>query len=184
VDAFVDWVAANLVEGIGFYSAYPSQSVQDIRARAGVVQGAVNTGMIQSPLTVVMPVKSPTHLAAVSQLVAHSLPKFYEAADAIGTVHFARFVPLGTTALAYVSEYDGDFNKHIQDLSTRLGPLFDEMLENMLDPPPTPVQTHTEAFGHWIMSHSKKPFQFYSAYPNLSVQDIRAGVAKATQAVG
>jgi len=182
VDAFYEWIVANNLPVLGFYSAYPTLSVQDIRTRAGVLHGAVNKGLEQSPLTLIMPAKSPTHLAAVSDLITRSLPRFYEAADTIGTVHFARFLPLGTKALAYVSEYDGSFDKHIQDLSTHLGPLFDEMFENLVDPPPAPVQKNTSAFSDWISAHNAKLWWFYSAYPSLSVQDIRAGAAKASQA--
>jgi hypothetical protein len=178
VDAFYDWIVANNLEVIGFYSAYPSLSVQDIRARSGIVHGAVNKGLVQSPLTLLMKPKSPTHLSALSQLVTQSLPTFYDAADTIGTLHFARFVPLGTTALGYISEYDGTFEKHMQDLSTHLGPFFDAVFENVADPPPTPVQKNARAFSEWISAHNIKPWWFYSAYPNLSVQDIQR-VAKA-----
>ena len=172
VDAFYDWIVANNVEVIGFYSAYPALSVQDIRARAGVVRGAVNEG-IQSPLTLTLKAKSPNHLMALSQLITQSLPRFYDAADTIGTLHFARFLPLGTIGLGYVSEYDGTFEKHIQDLSTHLGPIFDEVFENVADPPPTPVQKNTRAFADWVSARNIKPWWFYSAYPTLSVQDIR-----------
>jgi hypothetical protein len=176
VDSFLNWIKANLVEGLGYYSAYPTLSVQDIRLRAGVAHGGVKG--LQTPLTLVMPAKSPNHLAAASQVITQSLPKFYEAADAIGTIHFARFVPMGTTALLFVSEFDGDFDKHIQDCTTHLGPLFDQILANLADAPPTPVQKNTPAFAKWISARNLKPWLFYSAYPTLSVQDIRARFAK------
>ena len=179
-DAWMDWVAEHQVEGIGFYSAYPTLTVQDIRTRHGVVKGASEG--IQSPLTLVLPTKSPTHLAAASQLIAQSLPKLYEAADTIGTLHFARFIPMGATALTFISEYDGDLEKLIQDFTAHLGPLFDEILENVVDPPPTPVEKNAPAFAQWVKAHNIKPWIFYTGYPTLSVQDIRAGAAKASQA--
>ncbi len=178
VDAFYDWIVATNLQVIGFYSAYPELSVQDVRVRSGIVQGGVNKGLVQSPLTLIMKPKSPTHLLALSQVITQSLPAFYNAADTIGTLHFARFVPLGTTALGYISEYDGSFEKHMQDLPTYLGSFFDAALENVADPPPTPVQKNTRAFAEWISGHNLKPWWFYSAYPNLTVQDIQR-VAKA-----
>lgn len=181
VDAFYDWIVANNLQVMGYYSAYPTLSVQDIRTRAGVIKGAVNEGG-QSPLTLVLPVKSPNHLAAASALVAKSMPKFTEAADAIGTIHFARFLGLGTTALAFVSEYDGTFEKHAQDLAMHLGPLFDEILQNVVNPPPAPVQKSMPAFAHWLSTRNVKPWWFYTAYPTLSVQDVRSGAANAGQA--
>jgi hypothetical protein len=177
VDAFYDWIVANNIDVTGYYSAYPTLSVQDIRARAGVAHGAVNKG-VQSPLTLILPVKSPAHLAASTQLIAQWMPKFSEAADAIGTLHFARFLPLGTTRLVYISEFDGTLDKHMEDLSTHLGPLFDGILDNVIDPPPTPVQKNLQAFVKWGSAQNVKPWWFYSAYPTLSVQDIRNRFAK------
>lgn len=178
VDAFYDWIVANNIQVSGYYSAYPTLSVQDIRTRARITRGAVNKGLVQSPITLILPAKSPTQLVAASQLVTQSWSKFSDAADAIGTIHFARFAPLGTTALAYISEFDGTFEKHVQDLSTHLGPLFDGILANLVDPPPTPVQKNAQAFAAWISKVNLKPWWFYSAYPSLTVQDIR-GKAKA-----
>lgn len=177
VDAFYDWIVANNVKSLGYYSAYPALSVQDIRSRAGIAHGAVNKAQ-QSPLTLVMPVKSPEHLAAAGQIITQSLPTFYKAADAIGTIHYARFVPMGTTALAFISEYDGDFEKHIEDCANHLGPLFDQILENLVDAPPAPVQNNTQAFAKWISAHNLKPWWFYSAYPDLSVRDIQSQIGK------
>ena len=176
-EAWMAWTADHEVAGIGFYSAYPTLSVQDIRTRHGVTTGAGEG--IQSPLTLVLTAKSPTHLAAASQRIAQSLPKIYEAADTIGSLHFARFVPMGTTALTFISEYDGDLEKHIQDFTTHLGPLFDEILENVVDPPPTPVQKNAPAFAAWVKAHNIKTWAFYTAYPTLSVQDIRGSATKA-----
>jgi hypothetical protein len=156
-------------------------SVQDIRTRVGVLKGGVNEGK-QSPLTLVMPVKSPNHLAAASQLIAKAMPGFCEAAEAIGTIHFARFLALGTSALAIVSEYDGSFEQHTLDLSTHLGPLFDEILQNVVHPPRTPVERNRPAFEDWVSARNIQPWWFYTAYPNLSVQDIRSQAGKAGQA--
>jgi hypothetical protein len=177
VDAFYNWIVADNLPVTGFYSAYPTLSVQDIRTSAGVIKGAVNKGLSQSPIILLMPAKSPNHLAAATQLITQSWTKFREAADAMGTIHFARFLPFGTTNLGYISTHDGTFDNHVQDLSTHLGPMFDQLLENVVDSPPTPVQKNTTAFAKWIDSHNIKPWWFYSAYPNVSVRDIRSRIA-------
>jgi hypothetical protein len=180
VDAFYEWIVANNIQVSGYYAAYPTLSVQDIRSGAGVLRGGVNKDAgVASPITLVVPAKSPNHLAAANQLVTQLWPKFCEAADAIGTVHFARFVPLGTKALAYVSEFDGTFEQHAQDLAEHLGSFFDEVCTNLLDPPSAPVAQNTSEFAKWLSTHNIKPWWFYSAYPALSVKDVRALVAKA-----
>lgn len=169
-ETWIKWAMDRDLEGIGFYSAYPTLSVQDIRTRAGVSQGSMKPN--QSPLALVLPTKSPQHLAAASQLITNALPQFYGAADAMGTLHFARFVPMGTTALVLIAEYDGTFNKLIQDLATRIGPTLDQLFENVVDPPKTSVQKDTPAFASWDTAHNIKPWTFYAAYPTLSVQDV------------
>ena len=80
-ETWIKWAIDRDLEGIGFYSAYPTLSVQDIRTRNGVTQGSTKPN--QSPLTLVLPTKSPQHLAAASQLITNALPQFYGAADAI-----------------------------------------------------------------------------------------------------
>jgi hypothetical protein len=169
-DAWLKWTTDRDLESIGFYSAYPTLSVQDIRTRAGVSQGSNKPN--QSPLTLVLRTKSPQHLAAASQLITNALPQFYGAADAMGTLHFARFVPMGTTALVLIAEYDGNLNKLIQDLATRVGPTLDQLLENVVDPPTASVQKDTPAFTSWVTAHNITPWTFYAAYPTLSVQDV------------
>jgi hypothetical protein len=169
-EAWIKWITDHDLEGIGFYSAYPTRSAQEIRTRAGVSQGSMKPN--QSPLTLVLPTRSPQHLAAASQLITSALPQFYAAADAIGTIHFARFVPMGEAAMVLIAEYDGECNKLIHDLATRLGPLLDQLLENVIDPPKTPVQKNTSAFASWVTAHNINPWLFYSAYPTLSVQDV------------
>ena len=177
VDAWLQWTADNSSEGIGFYSAYPTLTVQDIKARTGGGKGGTK-GLKQSPLTLPFIAKSPNHLAAMIQVLSEAVPGFYQAADAIGTVHFARFLPLGTKGLVLVAEHDGTLDKLAQDLSAKLGPVFDQVFENVVDAPSTPVQKNVPAFVKWANDHNMKPWTFYSACPTLSVQDIRAKAMK------
>jgi hypothetical protein len=178
VEAWLQSTNDHQVEGIGFYSAYPTLTVQDIKARTGGGKGAIK-GLKQSPLTLPFIAKSPNHLAAMIQVLSGSVPGFYQAADAIGTVHFARFLPLGTKGVVLVAEHDGTLDKLAQDLSAKLGPVFDQVFENVVDAPPTPVQKNVPAFVKWANDHNLKPWVFYSATPTLTVQDIRAKAIKA-----
>ena len=43
--------------------------------------------------------------------------------------------------------------------------------------PPTPVAKNAQAFYQWGVDNNYPPIGFYSAYPGLSVQDIRALLA-------
>ena len=43
--------------------------------------------------------------------------------------------------------------------------------------PPTPVAKNAQAFYQWGVDNNHSPIGFYSAYPGLSVLDIRALLA-------
>ena len=43
--------------------------------------------------------------------------------------------------------------------------------------PPTPVAKNAQAFIQWAAKNNYPPIGFYSAYPGLSVQDIKALLA-------
>lgn len=118
-------------------------------------------------------------MQALSRLLPPLLPKMFEAADSIGTLHFARFVILGDTTLAFVSEYDGTFEDYIMDFSKFLGPVFDTIFEHVNNPPPTPVSKNPEGLLEWTKRNNLDPLAFYTAYPTLTVQDIKAQVAMA-----
>ena len=77
-----------------------------------------------------------------------------------------------------IAEYDGSLDKLVQDLSPKLGPVFDQVFEYVIDAPPAPVWINVPAFVKWTNGHNLKPWAFYSAFPTLSVQDIRAKAMK------
>jgi hypothetical protein len=143
--------------------------------------GTTTGTMVQSPLTLVMPVRPDARAALraeVEQLQA--LPRdrnpVITALDAIGTVHFARFVFLDDDErLAVITTYDGDFERYIMDFVDHIGPVFDMLLRHMVDPPPLPVQQHPEEFLAYVRRHDLGCVgPFYSAYPTRPVIDIRA----------
>ena len=94
---------------------------------------------IQSHITVMLPVKSAEDFKAVEQILQSANPQMIAAADAMGTVHFARFIRMSDSTLAFISEFDGSFVDYAQGFIKHLGPLFDQILPHIADPPPTPV---------------------------------------------
>jgi hypothetical protein len=143
--------------------------------------GGTTTGTtVQKPLTLVMSVRPEARealRAEVDQLQA--LPReenpVITALDSLGTVHFARFVFLDDERLAVITTYDGDFERYIMDFVDHIGPVFDQLLRHVVDPPPLPVQQHPDAFLDYVRRHDLGCVgHFYSAYPTRSVLDIRA----------
>ena len=143
--------------------------------------GGTATGTtVQRPLTLVMPVRPDARAALRAEVDRlEALPReenpVVAALDAIGTVHFARFVFLDDERLAVITTYDGDFERYIMDFVDHIGPVFDMLLEHMVDPPPRPVQQHPEEFLDYVRRHDLGCVgTFYSAYPTRPVVDIRA----------
>jgi hypothetical protein len=129
---------------------------------------------VQHPFFLVFPIKSSADLQALALTLPPLLPKMFEAADTIGTLHFARFVVLNETTLAFVSEYDGDLRDYLMDFTKHLGPVFDAIFARVVNPPATPVAKNAEALIEWVTAHNVDPLAFYCAYPSLRVQDIKA----------
>ena len=134
---------------------------------------------VQTPFFVIFRLKSPADMQALLRDIPPLLPQVAEAADTIGTVHFARFVVLGDTALGFASVFDGEFQDYVMDFAKALGPAFDLLFSHTVDPPPTPVARNAEAFVEWSQAHNVEPVIFYSGYPTLQVQDIKALAAGA-----
>jgi hypothetical protein len=93
-------------------------------------------------------------------------------ADTIGTLHFAHFVALLGNYLGFFTVYDGTFEKYMQDFTQKIGPIFDVLYKFVTNAPPLPVAKNSEAFTNAAAEYP--PIGFYSAYPGLAVQDIKA----------
>ena len=104
----------------------------------------------------------------------------YEASDSLGTLHFAHWVPFEDNHLAFFTIYDGDFAKYIQDLAEKTSALLMLSFHHIDDAPPTPVAKNAQAFYDWALDNNYPPIGFYSAYPGLGVQDIRALLLRPT----
>lgn len=136
--------------------------------------------IVQSPLTLVMTIKSPEDFAQLSGLLAklQSAPPeqnpIWVALTKLKTVHFARFVFLANnTQLAVITTYDGSFDKYINDFIDEIGDVFNALLSHMADAPPLPVQQNRDAFLAYVKKNDLRAIEpFYSAYPQAPVVTI------------
>lgn len=136
---------------------------------------------VQNPLTLVMTVRSPDDRRILQDKLEklQSLPRqqnpVIAALDAIGTVHFARFVFLDDTRLAVITTYDGDFGAYINEFVEHIGDVFDDLLQHMVDAPPLPVRRHRAEFLDYVRRNDLRCLPpFYSAYPQRTVLDVLA----------
>jgi len=140
---------------------------------------------VQSPLTLVMNIKSPQayeELKALLNQIQSAPPDknpIMMALTALHNVHFARFVFLGNnTQLAVITTYDGTFDAYINEFIDAIGDIFNALLERMDGAPPLPVQKNRDAFLAYVRANDLRAIEpFYSAYPKATVLDIQTALA-------
>jgi hypothetical protein len=139
----------------------------------------------QNQLNFIAPIATPVaeNYKALKALL-QQLDTFHKAFDAIGTVHFARFLFLEKdandtddiyTQFALFSSYDEDFDRYVRDFVNKVGGLFDELFKHLEGGKEvTPVQQNIPAFKEYLKKYDRKSEHLYSAYPKLSVVQILA----------
>src|SRR5580704_6473180 len=128
---------------------------------------------VQSPLTLVMNIKSDADYQQLNGLLTHiqSLPPdqnpVWKALDTLANVHFARFVFLeNNTRLAVITTYDGTFEDYINEFIDAIGDVFNGLLAHMDGAPALPVQQNRDAFMAYVRANDLRGIPpFYSAYP-------------------
>ena len=172
----IQWLKRHVREPIDTYFAYEDASVQEIKACARAAGFTGNTP--QSALLTYWTFKSLLQAFAM-KLVAKALvgEKGKQGSDAIGTLHVAHFVPFEKNHLGFFTIFDGDFAKYIQDFADKDSYIFDTLFPHCVGAPPTPVAKNAQAFYQWALDNNHPAIGFYSAYPGLSVLDIRALLA-------
>lgn len=127
----------------------------------------------QNALSLVLKVKQPVadHAAKLREIACQLTPG---GLNNVGTVHFARFLLINddTTFLVF-TEYDGAFEKYINDFINEVGDAFNAILSQVEVPDGIiPVQQHRKEFTDFVRKNDHLTDALYCAYPNLSVLDI------------
>lgn len=172
----IRWLRHHVREPIDTYFANPNASVQDIKAAARAAGFTGNTP--QNTLLTYMAFKSRLQ-GFVLKVIGPALvgEKGHKASDSIGTLHVAHFVPFENNHVGFFTIYDGSTEKYFQDFADKTSFTFDTLFPNVIGGPPTPVAKNARAFLQWGIENTYPPIGFYSAYPGMSVQDIRALLA-------
>jgi hypothetical protein len=172
----ITWLTSHVREPLAAYCAYEGASVQEIKACA---RAAGFTGHVsQSPLLTYMAIKSRLQALAVKVIGKAMVgEKGHTASDSIGILHFSHWVPFENNHIGFFTIFDGSFEKYIQDFAEKTSFVFDAVSPHVIGAPPTPVAKNARSFYQWTLGNNRRPIGFYSAYPGLSVQDIRALLA-------
>ncbi len=134
--------------------------------------------MSQSHLTIDFPIKSPTSAKALTEELPPLMPDFAKTQDSLGTVHFSRFMVKGDEKLLFLSDIDGEVDKHIERLVDTAGPVFDFIFKHVEAPPATPLAGNSQTVIKWLKRHIREPIDTYFAL-DASVQDIKAAARAA-----
>ena len=135
--------------------------------------------MSQNHFTLSFPLKSPADAKALAEQLPPLMPGLFQAEDTIGTIHYSRFTVLSEKTLLFLGDFDGEFGQLMTDLAKHAGPVFDAIFQHVDDPPPTPVADNADAFVEWTAAHLLHPLNLYTAYPDVTVKEIKALAAAA-----
>ena len=135
--------------------------------------------MSQNHFTVSFPLKAPADAKALAEQLPPMMPALFQAADTIGTIHSSRFTILSKKTLLFLGDFDGDFTQLMADLAKHAGPVFDAIYQHVEKPPATPVADNANAFVEWTADHLIHPLNLYTAYPDVTVKEIKALAAAA-----
>src|SRR5580704_2679720 len=135
--------------------------------------------MSQNHFTLSFPLKSSADAKTLAVQLPPLMPVVFHAADTIGTIHYSRFTVLSEKTLLFLGDFDGEFSQLMTDLAKHAGPVFDAILQHVNDPPPTPVADHPDAFAEWAASHLLHAINLYTAYPDVTAEEIKAMAAAA-----
>jgi hypothetical protein len=134
---------------------------------------------ITSHLTIAFPMKSVADAKAIADELPPLMADFAKAQDAIGSVHYSRFLAWGDKSLLFLADVDGDVEQLYGDLAKSAGTVFDAIFKHVEDPPPTPVANNSGTFIQWMKHHENHAVIGYEALRNSSVQDIKSCVRAA-----
>jgi hypothetical protein len=130
--------------------------------------------MSQNHFTLSFPLKSPADAKALAQQLPPLMPELFRAADIIGRVHYSRFTVLSDKTLLFLGDFDAEFGSLMADLAKLSGPVFDAIFQHVQNPPPVPVAANADAFVKWTTAHLIHAVNLYTAYPSVTVQEIKA----------
>jgi len=128
----------------------------------------------QNHFTLRFPLKSPADAKLLADRLPPMMPGLFQAADAIGRIHYSRFMVLSETTLLFLGDFDGKFRWLMAALAEHAGPVFDVIFQHVDDPPATPIADHPNEFVEWTSAHLVHPLNVYTAYPDVRAKRIKA----------
>jgi hypothetical protein len=130
--------------------------------------------MGQNHFTLSFPLKTPTDAKDLAEQLPPMMPGVFLVLDTIGRIHSSRFTILDEKTLLFLGDFDGEFGELMADLAKAAGPVFDAIFVHVENPPPRPVADNADAFVEWTAEHLLQAATLFSAYPDVTVKEIKA----------
>jgi hypothetical protein len=130
--------------------------------------------MSQNHFTLSFPLKSPADARALAEQLPSLMPQLFQEEDAIGTIHYSRFTMLSEKTLLFIGDFDGEFSQLMSEFAKRSGQVFDLIFQYVDGPPPRSVADHVETFVEWTAEHLLSAVNLYTAYPGVTVREVKA----------
>lgn len=111
----------------------------------------------QGHITITFPIKSPADAKTLAEELPFLMPNFAKAQDAIGTVHYSRFLALDENTFLFLADIHGTAEQLSGDLAKSAGLVFDAIFKYVENPPPTPTASNSAAFSQWMKHHCISP---------------------------
>ena len=172
----IKWLKHHVREPVDTYFAYEDASVQDIKecARAAGFTGSTSQGALLTYMSIKSRVQGfALKLAAEVDWRRRHTRRRMLSGRCISPI----WCSFENNHLGFFTIFDGDFAKYIQDFADKTSFVFDALFPHVDGAPPTPVAKNAQAFYQWALENNYPPIGFYSAYPGLGVQDIKALLA-------
>jgi hypothetical protein len=135
--------------------------------------------MSQNHFTLSFPLKTAADAKVLAEQLPPLMPLLFQASDTIGTIHSSRFTILDEKTLLFLGDFDGGFGELMAALAKAAGPVFNLIFPYVENPPPTPVANNPDAFVEWTADHLLQAATLFSAYPDVTVKEIKALAAAA-----
>jgi hypothetical protein len=130
--------------------------------------------MSQNHFTLRFPLKTPADAEVLAEQLPPLMPGLFQVLDTIGRIYSSRFTILDEKTLLFLGDFDGEFGDLMADLAKIAGPVFDAIFLHVEDPPPTPVVNNADTFVEWTAEHLLNAAIVFSAYPDVTVKEIKA----------
>jgi hypothetical protein len=129
--------------------------------------------MSHNHFTVSFPLKSSADSRLLAEQLPPIMPELFRANDTIGTIHYSRFTVLSEKTLLFLGDFDGEFGQLMSELAEFAGPVFDAIFRHVENAPLSPVANNVDAFVEWMSAQLIDAVNLYTAYPDVTVGDIK-----------